>query len=135
MTPDQLLADHTPGVRAITEKLRRAVRAAIPDAEERVLPGWHAFGYRHAEAGHVCAIFPMPDEVKLYLEFGANLALPAGALLGETKQTRHLRFVRAADVRPRALAPILVAALVAAAKRREVRRAARPARTTRRKAR
>ena len=133
MTFADLLEPHTPGVRAIAKKLRLAVLAALPEAEERVLPGWHALAFRHDEAGHICALFPMDDEVKLYLEFGADMRVPAGALLGETKQARHLRFVNAADVKPRSLKPLIVEALLTAARRRALRRAARATRAPRRR--
>jgi hypothetical protein len=124
MTAEELLAEYPANVRAVAERLRRAILAALPDAEERVLPGWRALGYRHPEAGHVGALFPGNDEVKLYLEYGADLVAPRGVLLGETKQTRYLRFVRESQVRPRDLAPLLVAALLAAADRRKLRGAA-----------
>jgi hypothetical protein len=71
--------------------LRRAVLSADPDLTERIFPGWKGVGFRHAEAGYVCAIYPRSEWVVLHFEHGAALPDPDGALLGDGSQTRFLR--------------------------------------------
>ena len=123
VTSEELLASHSPQVRAAAERLRALLGAWIPEVEERVLPGWRAFGYRHPDAGHICALFPREDEVRLYIEYGAEVADPSGLLEGDTRQTRYLRFrsaraIRASDVRPLVLGGLAAAGL----RRRRARR-------------
>jgi hypothetical protein len=43
--PEALLAGYPPPMQAIAEELRHIVRAARPDAVERVRPGWRLIGY------------------------------------------------------------------------------------------
>jgi hypothetical protein len=69
---------------------RDAVRAADPDLTERVYRGWHGVGFRHPDAGYVCAIYPKDDRVELLFEHGASLADPEGVLEGSGTQTRAI---------------------------------------------
>ena len=71
MTPDELLDDHTPAVRALTQRLRRLVRSVGPEASERVYPGWHGLGFHHPDVGYFCGILPLADSVRLPFEHGA----------------------------------------------------------------
>lgn len=43
--PEALLADAPEPIRGIAERLRVIVRRAVPDAIERVRPGWRVIGY------------------------------------------------------------------------------------------
>lgn len=76
MTPEELFGEHIEPVAELAETLRRIVKAALPDAEERVYLGWHGLGYVDPEAGYVCGIFPRKDEVKLGFEHGYALDHP-----------------------------------------------------------
>jgi hypothetical protein len=58
VTPDELLDDHTPAVRALAQRLRRLVRSVCPEASERVYPGWHGLGFHHPDVGYFCGISP-----------------------------------------------------------------------------
>ena len=69
---------------------RGQVRAADPDLTERLYRGWRGVGFRHPEAGYVCAIYPRSDCVVLLFEHGASLLDPEGVLLGDGAQTRFL---------------------------------------------
>jgi hypothetical protein len=71
--------------------IREAVFEADPDLTERVYRGWRGVGFRHPEAGYVCAIYPRSEWVVLLFEHGESLPDPDGILLGEAKQTRFLR--------------------------------------------
>jgi hypothetical protein len=75
----------------LAAQVRSAVLAADPDLTERVYQGWQGVGFRHPEAGYVCAIYPRGDRIVLLFEHGASLPDPEHALLGEGKQTRYLR--------------------------------------------
>jgi hypothetical protein len=70
---------------------RSAVLAADPDLTERVYRGWRGVGFRHPEAGYICAIYPRSEWIVLLFEHGAALPDPDGVLLGDGKQTRFFR--------------------------------------------
>ena len=109
LTPDDLLALSPPRVRALAGRVRDVVRRAVPTFTERALPGWKAIAFRDAHAGHVCALFPMADEVRLYIEHGARLADPDGLLEGSATMTRgrYVRFTSVRSLRARALDRLL----------------------------
>ena len=113
LTRQQLLAASPPALRALALEAREVILAAAPSLEERVLPGWRALGYRDARAGHLCALFPLPGELKLYFEHGATLADPDGLLEGNLKHTRFLRLRTRKDLRKTALRRLVQRALLA----------------------
>lgn len=76
---------------------RRAVVDADPDLTERVYRGWRGVGFRHPDAGYVCAIHPRGDRVDLLFEHGASLPDPEGVLEGSGTQTRVLRLRKPSD--------------------------------------
>jgi hypothetical protein len=102
-TPDALLAPLPPATRKLADRIREVVRRAVPTLTERALPGWRAIAFRDEQAGHVCALFPFGDEVRLYIEHGARLDDPDGLLRGAMKRGRYVRFRTQRDVRVRAL--------------------------------
>jgi hypothetical protein len=71
--------------------IRDAALQADPDLTERVYHGWRGVGFRHPQAGYVCAIYPRSEWVVLLFEHGASLPDPDGVLLGDAKQTRFMR--------------------------------------------
>ncbi|WP_164704568.1 DUF1801 domain-containing protein [Blastococcus litoris] len=89
---DELLADHSDAVVALTQQLRGVVLAAHPQLTERARPGWHSVNYRDPVAGFVCALFPGADRVQLVFEHGARLPDPAGRLSGNGRRVRMLDF-------------------------------------------
>ena len=89
---EAVLDDHTPEVYSLAQWLRRAVKSADEGLSERVYKGWHGFGYHHADAGYVCAVFPREDDVLLAFEHGADLADPDGRLTHGGRQVRSLVF-------------------------------------------
>jgi hypothetical protein len=58
-----------------------------------VYPGWDGIGFRHPDAGCVCAIYPreQDQEVRLLFEHGVRLEDREGLLEGAGSQTRFLR--------------------------------------------
>lgn len=93
MTPDELLAEHTEQIAALTNELRTLLQAAMPDAQERVYSGWHGFGFVHPDAGYVAAVFPAAESVKLLFEHGHLLGDPERLFTGGRGQTRHIDFL------------------------------------------
>jgi hypothetical protein len=94
----EFLAERHPQVRELALWLREVVLAAEPDLSERVYHGWDGIGFRHPDAGYICAIYPRGAELRLLFEHGVRLDDPNGLLEGDGTQTRHVA-VRTADDR------------------------------------
>jgi hypothetical protein len=90
LTIDELLEHHTPAVADLVLRLRDAIRTALPDATEKVYPGWHGVGFHHPDAGYVCGIFPVEDHVKVGFERGSQLPDPHGLFAGGGTQVRYV---------------------------------------------
>jgi hypothetical protein len=76
--------------------VRAVVLAAEPDLTERIYRGWDGIGFRHPDAGYVCAIYPHADHVRLLFEHGVRLSDPRELLEGAGTQTRYVS-LRGAD--------------------------------------
>jgi hypothetical protein len=63
--------------------VREIVLRAEPDLTEHVYRGWDGIGFRHPDAGYVCAIYPQADGVRLWFEHGAALPDPDALLCGD----------------------------------------------------
>jgi hypothetical protein len=95
--PEALLADHSPEHRAIANALRRLVRDAVPDAIERVRPGWGLIGYDvpfGRRTRYFAFVWVETEHVHLGFEHGVLMDDPEGLLRGAgiTKQVRWLTF-------------------------------------------
>lgn len=76
-----------------------ALVAAHPGLSGKVMSGWKSVNFRHAEAGHVCSVFPHAERVSLYFEHGRLLEHGDGLLAGEgLKKGRYLRLVPGDDI-------------------------------------
>jgi hypothetical protein len=115
VTAAELLAQCPAPLRALLKEIRTVISTAAPSLEERILPGWRAFGYRDPHAGHVCALFPLPGEIKLYFEHGQRLEDPDGLLSGRLKQTSYIVFRTRRDLRMPALRRLVRRALMSRA--------------------
>lgn len=109
--PADILAEHSPKVRAIAERLRDLVRQTVPEAAEKAYPGWHAIGYRHPTSGYFCGIFPQTDKVLLLFEFGILLPDPEKLLEGDGKQVRYVVIADVDDIQVEPIQSLLKAAL------------------------
>lgn len=94
LTASQLLAEFPAPVQALMHNLRKVVVRAVPTAAEHVYPGWRAIGFRDAQAGYFCGLFPRRDGVRIVFERGAELDDP-DALFSAGE---HLRQVRTIDL-------------------------------------
>jgi hypothetical protein len=91
------LREHHPETAELALWTRSHVRDAEPDFSERVYRGWQGIGFRHPEAGFVCAIYPRSEHVVLLFEHGAAMADPDGELEGDGSQTRFIRISVASE--------------------------------------
>jgi hypothetical protein len=127
LPPEAIIADAPPPLQTIAEELRDLVRATLPEAIERVRPGWRLIGYDVPVVGrrkpaYVGYIAVEPIHVHLGFEHGWAMRDPDSRLQGAgiTKQVRWLTF-RPGDAVDRevAAALLLEAAAVAGMTRDE----------------
>lgn len=94
----ELVSPLPPAVAELTARLVALV-AAHPGLSGKVMRGWKSVNFRHAKAGHVCAVFPHEDRVSLYFEHGNLLEHGDGLLLGDgLKRGRYLRLFPGDDL-------------------------------------
>ena len=122
--PEALLAAYPPGHQTIANELRRLVKHAVPDAIERVRPGWGLIGYDvpfGRRTRYFAFIWPEPQHVHLGFEHGVLMEDPDGLLQGAgvTKQVRWLTFETVGDIPPTAADLIREAVRVAVMSRSE----------------
>lgn len=107
-TVEELLRGRAPQVRRWVGSLRTLVRAAAPEAQERVYSGWRLIAYEHK--GLFCYIAPLKNGVNLGFYRGARLPDPDGLLEGTGKGLRHVKIRAADDLRPAAFKKLVRAA-------------------------
>ena len=101
--PEAFLADFSPPIRELAERLRTIVVATLPDVVERVRPGWRLIGY-DAPAGRRTTYFAwvFPERVHVHLGFVEGVLMDdAGHHLqgaGETKKARWLTWRPGDDI-------------------------------------
>ncbi|MEV4751827.1 DUF1801 domain-containing protein [Streptosporangium sp. NPDC049248] len=98
LTVEDLLRGHDPAVVTAALWLRDLVISTVPDAREKVWPGWHGFGYRHPRAGYLCGVFPRERTVSLFFEHGARLPDPACLLTVSGRRGRSVVVERAGEL-------------------------------------
>jgi hypothetical protein len=101
LTPEAFLEAFPGPMRELAEALRVVVRGAVPDALERVRPGWGVIGYDvplGRRSRYFAFVLPEPRHVHLGFAYGALMRDAAGVLegAGVTKRVRWLTF-RAGD--------------------------------------
>ena len=98
MPTEALLDAYPPPMQAIAGKLRTIVRRAVPDAVERVRPGWRLIGYDVPSGprrlSYFCYVAPEAEHVHLGFEYGVFMSDPDRMLLGAgiTRKVRWLTF-------------------------------------------
>jgi hypothetical protein len=90
---DTFLKGYAPPVREIVVKAREVIFSVLPDATEKVYPGWKVIQYATgADMKSVfAAISPQRERVNLGLANGAGLDDPDGLLEGNGKAIRHIK--------------------------------------------
>jgi hypothetical protein len=94
--PELFLSGYPPAIGTLAERLRDVVRHAVPDAVERVRPGWRLIGYDvpvGRRTRYFAFVAPEPEHVHLGFEYGAWMTDPDGLLEGAHLDLRKVRFV------------------------------------------
>jgi len=90
---DTFLKGYPPPVREIAVKARETILSVLPDATEKVYPGWKVIQY--AAGADMKAVFavisPQRERVNLGLANGVDLPDPDGLLEGDGKAIRHVK--------------------------------------------
>ncbi len=91
---ERFLAPFPPSVRRTAETARRLVKRAVPEAIERLYPGWRLIGYR-VPVGKASRYFgfvqPQDDAVVIGLEYGVFLSDRFPWLEGSGSQVRTVK--------------------------------------------
>src|ERR1700716_4414733 len=90
---DTFLKGYPPPVREIAVKAREAILSVMPDATEKVYPGWKVIQYgAGADMKSVYAVLsPQRERVNLGLANAVDLEDPDGLLEGDGKASRHVQ--------------------------------------------
>ncbi len=95
---DAFLEFYPPAIAALAQRLRVVVRQAVPDAIERVRPGWRLLGYDLPVAKrtvYFAWVWPELKHVHVGWQHGTLMADPDGVLRGahlKLKKVRYLTF-------------------------------------------
>jgi hypothetical protein len=126
---DGFLAPYPDAIREAADALRILVKRAVPDAIERVRPGWRLIGYEipvGRRSRYFAYVAPEPIHVHLGFEYGAWMADPERLLEGAHLSLRKVRYVTLVPgqrIARRSLAPLIREAARIAAMPREERMA------------
>jgi hypothetical protein len=109
---DTFLKGYPPPVRAIAVKARETILSVLPNATEKVYPGWKVIQYGAGDGmtNVFAVISPQKERINLGLTNGAGLPDPEGLLEGSGKGVRHIKLTS-----PEAAAAPAVKELVAGA--------------------
>jgi hypothetical protein len=94
--PEAFLAGYPEAIRQAAETLRAMVKEAVPNAVERVRPGWHLIGYDvplGRRSVYFAFIAPEPIHCHLGFEHGVAMADPHRLLEGAQLKLRKVRFL------------------------------------------
>jgi len=90
------LADYPQPIREAAETLRGIVQRTVPDAIERLRPGWRLIGYDvpvGPRSHYFAYVAPEQEHIHLGFEYGALMADPDHLLEGAHLGLRKVRFV------------------------------------------
>jgi hypothetical protein len=96
LPPELLLEGYSPGIRRAVDRLRAVVKRAVPDAIERVRPGWGLIGYDvpiGKRTRYFAFVWPEPEHAHLGFEYGIWMDDPDNILRGAHLKLRKVRFV------------------------------------------
>jgi hypothetical protein len=94
--PELFLEAYPPAIRDVAERLCAVVRQAVPDAIERVRPGWRLIGYDvpvGRRTRYFAFVAPEVEHVHLGFEYGVWMTDPDNLLRGAHLNLRKVRFV------------------------------------------
>lgn len=90
------LAEYPAAIRRQANALRALVRRVVPEAVERVRPGWRLIGYDvpvGRRTRYFAYVAPEPGHVHLGFEYGILMSDPAGMLEGAHLRLRKVRYL------------------------------------------
>lgn len=93
---EDFLADYPPDIRAAAETLRGIVKRTLPEALERLRPGWRLIGYDvpvGRGSRYFAYVAPELEHVHLGFEYGALMSDARHLLQGAHLGLRKIRFV------------------------------------------
>jgi hypothetical protein len=96
LPPEVLLESYSPGIRRAVDRLRAVVKRAVPDAIERVRPGWGLIGYDvpiGKRTRYFAFVWPEPEHAHLGFEYGIWMDDPDNLLRGAHLKLRKVRYV------------------------------------------
>jgi hypothetical protein len=96
LPPEILLEGYSPGILQAVNRLRAVVKRAVPDAIERVRPGWGLIGYDvpvGKRTRYFAFVWPEPEHAHLGFEYGIWMDDPDNILQGAHLRLRKVRFV------------------------------------------
>jgi hypothetical protein len=96
LPPELFLEGYSPGIRRAVDRLRAVVKRAVPDAIERVRPGWGLIGYDvpiGKRTRYFAFVWPEPEHAHLGFEYGIWMDDPDNILRGAHLKLRKVRFV------------------------------------------
>jgi hypothetical protein len=94
--PELFLGGYPPAIRMIAERLCAVVRQAVPDAIERVRPGWRLIGYDvplGKRSKYFAFVSPEVEHAHLGFQYGVWMADPDHLLRGAHLKLRKVRYV------------------------------------------
>jgi hypothetical protein len=94
-TPDALLDNYPPDVRALANRLRALIKRTLPESTEEVKPAWMLIGFympAKPKPVYVGFILPHADSVSLGFQYGTLLDDPDGLLLGASEKLKRVRY-------------------------------------------
>jgi hypothetical protein len=104
---DTYLPDLDEGWRPTVERLIEVILGELPDAQHE--RKWGQLTFTRAGDWHhwICAVSPTKQAVKLVIHKGALLADPHGAMEGDGRYTRTIRFRAPDEIDPDVVGAIL----------------------------
>jgi hypothetical protein len=93
--PELFLAGYPSDIQRVAERLCDVVTQAVPDAIERVRPGWRLIGYEvpvGKRTRYFAFVAPEAEHVHLGFEYGVWMADPDNLLRGAHLNLRKVRF-------------------------------------------
>ena len=112
---DTFLKGYSPQVREIAVKAREVIFSVLPDATEKVYPGWKVIQYGAGPdmKSVFAAISPQRERVNLGLANGAGLPDPEGLLEGTGVGIRHVKLTSPEAAAAPAVRTLVLGALTA----------------------
>ncbi len=112
-----LTRDLPPEIGARLADLRAIIRRTVPEAVEKVNPGWRSLSFSHPQVGYFCGLFPFADRVDVAFEFGVLLPDPDGFFDDLGRQVGFARLRTGQRLRKAAFQRLLRAAVALPAER------------------